>query len=132
MDLIPEYRCRIRPHTQDVLKTTGGMTFDIFYEFCEPVMGRRYLAVDVYSRLTVTGYTVNTFMKKIAWARTRTSDKTSLCLKDQTHGLIVFKKATRKAIELANKNRIRFIRLSDVKTNYDTLREEVKKDYVSE
>lgn len=132
LDLIPEYKCRIRPHTFDVLKTTGGMTFDIFYEFLEPVMGRRYLAVDIYTRLVVTQYIVKTFLKKIEWAKTRTNNINIPCLKDLTHGIIVFKKATPKAINFANQNKIRFIRLSDIKTDYNTLREVAEKDLLND
>jgi hypothetical protein len=127
LDLIRNYRDAIRPHTRDVLRLTGGMSFDIFYEFCNPVLGRNYLAIDVYTRIPVNGYVLNSFMKKIEWARTNVRGKRNYYLKDKTYGMIVFKRATKTAIELANKRNIRFIRLSDIKIDFPTVQVETEK-----
>ncbi len=113
----------IRPHTKEKLSLTGGMSFDIFYQLSENVGNKRFLAVDVYTRVPVTGYVVNSFIKKIEWSssrRGRTAYEHNL--KDKTYGMIVFKNSTPKAIQVALKNGIRFLRLSDIKTEYDDAR----------
>lgn len=127
-NLISGYTDRIRPQSPDTLTITGGMTFDIFYPFREPIAGRNYLAIDVYTRIPVNGYMVNSFIKKIEWAKTRTRNKTTNYLKDKTFGMIVFRNATKKAIEIANNRGIRFLRLSDVKIDYKTLRDAIEKE----
>jgi hypothetical protein len=119
------YDC-IRPHTQDTLAITGGMTFDLFYSFFEPVVKRSYLAVDVYTRIPVTGYTVHSFAKKIEWAKTRTRKGSTNYLKDKTHGMIIYRNATRKAIDVAKRLRIKFLRLSDIKVDYKSFRSQVE------
>ena len=126
LGLIANLGGAMRPHKEGALRLTGGMTFDIFYEFREPVMGKRFLAVDVYSRIPVNGFVVNSFLKKIEWARTGGRKKPEYNLRDRTCGMIVFRNSTRKAIDLANKHGIRYIRFSDVKTNYDDLRKEIE------
>lgn len=123
LHLITKLKGAIRPRTREVLKLTDGMTFDIFYQFNKPIGNKRFLAVDVYTRIPVTGYVVNSFIKKIEWARTEKGESTKYSLKDKTFGMIVFRNATRKAINIANRNALRFIRLQDdVKINYDDIR----------
>jgi hypothetical protein len=126
LGLIMNLKAAIRPHTEEVLRLTGGMTFDIFYEFREPVMGKKYLAVDVYSRIPVNGYVVNSFLKKLEWAKTGGRKRPDYSLRNKTYGMIVFKNSTRKGIDLANEHGIRFIRLADTKINYDDLRKEME------
>jgi hypothetical protein len=132
MDLYPAnlmsgYRDRIRPHTQDILAITGGMSFDIFYQFFEPVAGKSYMAIDVYTRIPVTGYMVHSFAKKIEWAKTVTRNNTTNYLRDKTYGIIVFRNATRKAITIANRLGIRFLRLSDLRIDYKEIQVETEK-----
>lgn len=129
MNLYPRYfisnfRGAIRPKTTHVLTLTGGMTFDAFYKLREPVGKKEFLVVDVYTRIPVNGYTINSFMKKIEWARAG-RDKPAH-LKDKTFGMIVFRKATRKAFDIANKYGIRFIRLSDIRIDYNHIRKEIE------
>lgn len=126
------YHDCIRPRTPEVLAITGGMTFDIFYQFLEPFAGRNYLAVDVYTRIPVSGYIVHSFMKKIEWAKTRSRTKDTNYLKDKTFGFIVFRNATPRAITLANKFGIRFLRLSNIKVDYKKLRKSVEDKYETE
>lgn len=126
LGLITNLKTAIRPRTEEVLRLTGGMTFDIFYMFREPVMGKKYLAVDVYSRIPVNGYIVNSFLKKLEWAKTGARKGSDYSLKDKTHGMIVFKNSTRKGIDIANKRGIRFIRLTDAKINSDVLHKEIE------
>jgi hypothetical protein len=97
-NLIIDYHDCIRPHTPENLAITGGMAFDIFYQFRNPLAGRNYLAVDVYARIPVSGYMVHSFMKKIEWAKNRSRTKTFSYLKDKTFGIIIFRNATKKAI----------------------------------
>ena len=126
-NVISSYHDRIRPHTQDILTVTGGMSFDIFYQFFDPIAGKNYMAVDVYTRIPVTGFMVHSFAKKIEWAKTVTRKNTTNYLRDKTYGIIVFRNATRKAITIANRLGIRFLRLSDIKINYKATRLEVEK-----
>lgn len=123
LNVIVEYADCIRPRSRENITITGGMAFDIFYKFRDPIFNRKYLAVDVYTRIPVTGYIVHSFIKKIEYAKTRTRKKTTNYLKDKTFGMIVFRNATDKAIEIANKNGLRFLRLNDVKIDYKGLRE---------
>lgn len=123
LDLIDRLKGAIRPRSRDILRTTGGMTFDIFYQFTEPIGNKRFLAVDVYTRIPVTGYVVNSFLKKIEWAGTTDRTSTNYQLRDRTYGMIVYRAATRNAINLANRRGIRFIRLSDAKINYEKIQE---------
>lgn len=126
LNWITEFKGAIRARTKEALKITGGMTFDIFWEFREPIMGRNFLVIDVYARIPVNDYVVNPFIKNIEWAKTSFRGKPPYYLKDKTYGMIVFRNATRRAIELANKHKIRFIRLSDIKVDYDNLRKKVE------
>jgi hypothetical protein len=120
----------IRPQTRENLTLTGGMSFDIFYRFREGAMDRKFLAIDVYTRYPVTGYTVNSFMKKIEWAKTREKGKTTNYLAGNTYGMIVFRSATPGAIRKANSLGIRFIRLKDIKIDYSSIYDKVKADFV--
>lgn len=123
LHLITRLKGTIRPRTREVLTLTGGMTFDLFYQFNEPIRNKKFLAADVYTRIPVTGYVVNSFIKKIEWAKTKKGESARYSLKDKTFGMIVFRKATIKAINIANRNNLRFIRLQDdVKINYDNIR----------
>lgn len=130
-NIITGYEDRIRPHTQDILTITGGMAFDIFYQFFDPLAGRNYLAIDVYTRIPVTGYMINSFAKKIDWAKTIRRKSTTNYLKDKTFGIIVFRNATRNAFQVAKKLGIRFLRLSDIKVDYKQLRskKEIEEDW---
>lgn len=136
MNLYPEkvmtgYGDRIRPHTQDILTVTGGTAFDIFYQFFDPIAGRNYMAIDVYTRIPVTGYMVHSFVKKIEWAKTVTRKNTTNYLKDKTYGLIIFRNATKKAIIVANRLGVRFLRLSDIKVDYKTKRSEIERAFIN-
>jgi hypothetical protein len=135
IDSIRKLKGAIRPGKRDpsVLKTTCGMSFDIFYEFAEPILNRRFLAIDVYSRIPVTGFIVNTFLRKIAWASPQkitveASDEERHPLKSRTEGVIVFRKATPDAINIANKKRLRFIRLTDIRIKYSNVLKAVELD----
>ncbi len=126
LNLIIGYSDCIRPHTPETLTITGGMTFDIFYRFFDPVSEKSYLAIDVYTRIPVTGYTVHSFAKKIEWAEVRTRKGSTNYLKGKTYGMIVYRNATKKAINVANRLGLRFIRLSDIKVNYTSLKKEIE------
>lgn len=134
MNLYPNimlgYADAIRPRSRETLTITGGMTFDIFYRFRENVLDKKYLAVDVYTRFPVTGYSVNSFVKKIDWARTREKGKTISYLTGNTYGMIIFRSATPGAIRKANSLGIRFLRLSDIKIDFADLCEKVKADFL--
>jgi len=67
--LINDFRGALRPRTGDVLKKTGGMTFDIFYELSEPFLGKQFIVVDLYERIPVDGHIINSFLKKIEWSK---------------------------------------------------------------
>lgn len=117
----------------EVLRSTGGMTFDIVHEFKTPVIDRNFLVVDVYSRIPVTGYVVNSFMKKIEWAKSgmrsqkdvREDDEDkNRPLKNKAFGMIVYRIANREAINIANANNIRFIKLRELRIDYAKLREQ--------
>jgi hypothetical protein len=123
---ITGYGDRIRPHTQDILTVTGGMAFDIFYQFRDPIAERNYLAIDVYTRIPVTGFMVHSFTKKIEWAKTVTRKKTTNYLRDKTFGIIVYRNATRNAIMIANRIGLKFLRLRDIKVDYKQLRNEIE------
>jgi hypothetical protein len=112
------YNDAIRPRRRETLKITGGMTFDLFYQFRDKTIEKRFLAIDVYTRFPVTGYTVNSFVKKIAWARVSENGKFSNYLEGNTYGMIIFRIATPGAIRKANRLGIRFLRLEDLKINY--------------
>ena len=120
------YDNTIRPRKRETLKITGGMTFDLFYRFRENVIEKKFFAVDVYTRYPVTGYSVNSFVKKIEWAKTFEKDKFANNLAGNTYGMIVFRIATPGAIRKANSLGIRFLRLSDLKINFKELYEKVE------
>ena len=121
---VTDYSDRVRPQTRENLILTGGMTFDIFYPFCETIAGREYLAIDVYTRIPVNGYTVNSFMKKIEWAKKKSKNGPVNHLNHNTYGMIIYRNATKKAILLANKLGIRFLRLKDIKIDYTKIHKE--------
>lgn len=123
-NLITNFRGVIRPSTGDVLGLTGGMAFDIFYQLNEPIGQKRFLAIDVYTRIPVTGFVVNSFIKKIEWASTKSGTNENHILKNRTFGMIVYRNSTPEAIRLANKNGIRFLRLSDIKVKYEDVQKE--------
>jgi hypothetical protein len=130
--LVTGYQDRIRPHTQDVLTITGGMSFDLFYQFFDPVAGKSYLAVDVYTRFPVTGFMIHSFAKKIEWAKAINRRTKTNYLKDKTCGIIVFRNATQKAFPIANRLGIRFLRLGDdLKIDYDGKHKELESALVS-
>jgi hypothetical protein len=116
LNLIRTFSGAIRPDKKDILEVTEGMTFDIFYRLAKSIEEKQFLAIDVYTRLPVNGYVVNSFLKKIEWSNH---------LKDKTFGMIVYKNATLPAINIANRNGIRFVRLSDLKINDRAIRESV-------
>lgn len=104
----------LRPREPSILKITGGMAFDIFYELNEPPGYERFVAIDVYTRIPVNGYVVNSFLKKIDWASG---------LSSRTFGIIVFKNANRKAFEIANRNGINFLQLSKLRIDFQHVQE---------
>jgi len=116
----------IRPRNQHKLTLTGGMTFDIFYRFKKKLGDMEFLAIDVYTRVPVNGYVVNSFLKKIEWAANKLRSRTVYPLRNKTFGMIVFRNATPRSIRLANEKGIRFIRLSDIKIDYDEIRRNVE------
>jgi hypothetical protein len=128
LHLITNLHEAVRPHTKEALSRTGGMTFDIFYEFREPIMDKKFLAIDVYSRIPVNGYVINSFLKKIEWAKISIRGRITYNLRDRTFAMIVFRNSTRKAIDIANKHGIRFIRLADAKIDYKALRKETESE----
>jgi hypothetical protein len=128
-DVITDYHGRIRPKTQDILSITGGMSFDLFYQFFDPLAGKSYLAVDVYTRFPVNGYIIHSFAKKIEWAKTGTRNNPTNYLRDKTHGMIVFLNATKKAMPTANRLGIKFLRAGDdLRIDYKAIRQEVEKE----
>lgn len=68
-DLIKQWEGALRPSTKDVIAVTGGMTFDIFYQFEESIGVRSFLAIDVYSRFKLNGWAVYSLLNKIKWAK---------------------------------------------------------------
>jgi hypothetical protein len=120
--LITEFKGALRPRTGKVIKKTGGMTFDIFYEFNEAIGKKQFLAIDVYTRIPANGWAVFAFLNKIKWAKTQTE----YGLKGKTFGMIVFRNATPGAIEIAKKHQIRFINLSNLKIDYRDIREQAE------
>jgi hypothetical protein len=126
--LITSYNGRIRPHTTEILTITGGMSFDIFYDFFDPINGMTYLAIDVYTRIPVTGYMVNSFAKKIEWAKSVKINITTNYLRKKTIGIIIFRSASPNAIPTAKKLGIQFLRLEDVRVNYTEIRQKVEKE----
>jgi len=120
-NLISKYRGAIRPKDSETLSLTGGMTFDIFYKFNSEVMNKSFFAIDVYTRIPVNGYVINSFLKKIEWAIRRRKKNVEKVLIGKTYGLIIFKMATPKAIRIANEKGLRLIRLSDIKLNLDEI-----------
>lgn len=123
----------IRPATTEVLKVTGGMTFDIFYEFNEPAGEKRYLAVDVYTRIPVNGYVVNSFLKKIEWSGTgKHTGASAGRLGGRTFGMIVYRNANQMAINIANRRGIRFIHPSRIKIDYGDIYRRLSKEVLPE
>lgn len=125
--LVTDFRNAIRPSSPEVLKKTGGMTFDIFYQFKEPIGKRVFMAIDVFTRVPVNGHVVYSFMNKISWAKTRRRGESQVDynLKDKTFGMIVFRRANQKAIDLANDNGISFLRLPDIKVDFNEMRAQI-------
>jgi len=122
-NLISRYRGAIRPKGQETLRLTGGMTFDIFYKFNIEIMKKNFFAIDVYTRIPVNGYTINSFLKKIEWATIKIHTDVEKVLNNKTYGLIVYRRATPKAIDLANEKGVRLIRLTDIKLNLNEIKE---------
>lgn len=125
-DLITELKGALRPRSKSVIGKTGGMTFDIFYQFEEPIAKKCFLAIDVYSRLPVNGWAVFAFLNKIKWAKTQFSD----VLKDKTYGIILFRNATPEAFKIASDNKIRFINLSKIKIDYEYMLKQAHKELI--
>jgi hypothetical protein len=118
----------------EVLRSTGGMTFDIVHEFRAPIMGKSFFVVDVHSRIPVTEYIVNSFMDKIWWARSGAPSREDLKedsegknhpLRNRTFGMIVYANATQEAIDIANDNNLSFIRIRELGIDYTGLRKKI-------
>jgi len=96
--MIVSYKGSLKPRTSEVLRKTGGMTFDIFYELQDQISGKKYIALDIYLRIPLNGFIVNTFVKKIEWSQN---------LKDRTFGIIIYRDIkSRKALTIANEKKI--------------------------
>lgn len=131
-DVITDYHGRIRPKTQDILMITGGMSFDLFYQFSDPLAGKSYLAVDVYTRFPVNGFIIHSFAKKIECAKTGTRNHPTNYLRDKTHGIIVYRNSTKKAAPTANRLGIKFLRVSDnLRIDYKTILQEAAKNFAA-
>lgn len=121
--MIERFKGALRPSSSRILRLTGGMAFDMFYPFSDPVGNKEFLAVDVYTRIPVSGYIVNSFKKKIEWAPD---------LRERTFGMIMFRNSTPTAIEIALKLGIRFTHLSKINIDYGTVRREVSEEMLSQ
>ena len=121
--MITQFKGTLRPRSSEILQSTGGMSFDLFYKFDKIVENKRFLAIDVYTRVPVSGYIVNSFKKKIEWTEN---------LRERTFGMIVFRNATPNAIQIAHETGIRITHLPKVKIDYGDVRREVSANMTSQ
>lgn len=101
--------------------------FDIIFEFKLPVQSKQFIVVDVYAKIPVTEYIVQSFIRKIKLNRNGSSsndesERTSYPLRGRTLGIIVCSYANQKAIDAAHKNEISLLNFRDIYINYDEVR----------
>jgi hypothetical protein len=105
--------------------------FDIVFEFKTPVMSKQFVIVDVYVKIPVTKYIVQSFIRKIRWARNETDfsgDKAeNACypLRGKTLGMIVCNNADQEAVDAARKHDISLLCFRDIHIDYKRIRKNV-------
>lgn len=127
----------VRPSSPEILRITRGMSFDIIYEFTTPIHGCNFFAVDIHPRIPITEFVVRSFMRKIRSNPTaqmhEEPSSSSNCnaetiLENNTLGMIVYRHATKEALNYANANHVRLIKLREVGIDYDKLKESCKSE----
>lgn len=129
----------IRPKRPEMLRKTLGMSFDIVYEFTVPIQGYNFFAVDIYSRIPVTEFVVQSFRRKIRSTLvlplaaqindgSSSDSNAETFLENNTFGMIVYRYATREALRNANTNHMRLIRLPEAGIDLAKLKESFTSD----
>jgi hypothetical protein len=102
--------------------------FDIVFEFKTPVMSKQFVIVDVYAKIPVTQYIVQSFIRKIRWTRNETEfsgDKAeNACypLRGKTLGMIVCNNASQEAVDVAREHDISLLCFRDIHIDYNRIR----------
>ncbi len=118
--------------SEELTSLDGLRCFDIFFEFKLPVMSKQFIVVDVYTKIPVTEYIVQSFIRKIKWNRTETSsneketEDKNYPLRGRTLGIIVCGNANQKAVDAAHKYEISLLSFRDIYINYDQIRKNIE------
>ena len=105
--------------------------FDGVFEFKTPVMSKQFVIVDVYTKIPVTKYIVQSFIRKIRWARKETdfsggkAENTCYPLRGKTLGMIVCNSANQEAVDAARKHDISLLCFRDIHIDYNRIRKNV-------
>jgi hypothetical protein len=101
------YPAAISSSSDKFIASNKNTYFDIVFKFKSCVAGKKFLAADVFAKMPVTKQIVQSFRKKLGWAfndsRSTVVADTDACYKptQETLGVIICNKASRKAMDLA-------------------------------
>jgi len=112
--LVKSFRGAIRTKEKDFLRLSRARSFDMCYPLAEPVGGRKFIGVDVYTRFPVNEEVVRSFHRKIRFG--------------QDFGVIYGKSLSSPRVLYFCKDRnIHFERLKDIGVDCDAIRCSVEK-----
>jgi hypothetical protein len=106
--------------------------FDIILEFKAPIMSKQFIIVDVYTKIPVTKYIVQSFIRKIKWTRNETkfsdNETRNSCygLRGKTLGMIICNNASQEAVSVAREYNISLLRLSEIHIDYNRIRKSLR------
>ncbi len=106
--------------------------FDIIFEFKSPVKNKQFIVADVYTKIPVTEYIVQSFIRKIKWTKNEVSSSNNEAedahypLRGRTLGIIVCNDANQKAIDTARKCDISLLHFRDIYINYEQVRKKIE------
>ena len=109
-----EFKGTLRTKEERLLKLTKGMSFDILLPLKHRINGKKFIAIDVYTRFRVTDHIVQCFAKKIEYGQ-------------MGFGLLFAKDATRRATYLCRQYNIEFISFKDLQIDHDEVREGISR-----
>jgi hypothetical protein len=105
--------------------------FDIVFEFKTLVMSKHFVIVDVYAKIPVTQNIVQSFIRKIRWARNETvfsggkAENACYPLRGKTLGMIVCNTASQEAVDAAREHDISLLWFRDIHVDYNRIRKNV-------
>lgn len=118
--------------SEELTGLDGLRCFDIIFEFKLPIKSKQFIVIDVYTKIPVTEYIVQSFIRKIKWTRNESSsndneaEEIGYPLRERTLGIIVCSNANQKAINAARKCEISLLNFRDIYINYNQIRKNIE------